>query len=100
MERNKYQSVDRLAALVRILSYEWEDARALMAQLDYPENDDSARRAFLRDIAALVELGFIVEKGGTWKTPAYRLIGHKKWPHAGAMEKAMRYDPDMNVRRA
>lgn len=92
-ERNVYLSVDRLAALIRILSYEWEDAGALMAQLEYPENDESAKRAFRRDIAALRALGFQVDRSLDKHKPAYRLLGHVKWPRAAAIENAIRYNP-------
>src|SRR5690242_11350122 len=55
-EKNKFASVDRLAALLNLLSDEWEEMHALIPQLDYPPNDESAQRAFRRDIAALQEL--------------------------------------------
>ena len=89
MQKNEYQSIDRLAALVRILSDEWEEPTWFIGQLEYPENDDSARRAFRRDIAALRAFGFLIEEKRESNHPSYRLVGHKKWPHAASMERVM-----------
>jgi acetylornithine deacetylase/succinyl-diaminopimelate desuccinylase-like protein len=99
MQKNDYQSIDRLAALIRILSDEWEEPAWFMGQLDYPSNDDSARRAFRRDIAALREFGFLIEEKRESNKPSYRLTGHKKWPHAASMERVMRPTMPGNVRQ-
>lgn len=99
MQKNEYKSIERLAALIRILSDQWEDQRALMAQLDYPENDDSAMRSFRRDIAALREFGFLIEEERRSNKPAYRLVGHKKWPHAASLESVMRPKHNINPRQ-
>lgn len=99
MQRNEYQAIDRLAALVRILSDEWEEPAWFIGQLDYPANDDSARRAFRRDIAALREFGFLIEEKRESNHPFYCLVGHKKWPHAASMERVMRPTIRYDVRR-
>lgn len=99
-ERNKYASVDRLAALLSLLSIDdWEEMHAIIPQLDYPANDESAQRAFRRDIAALEALGFEIEKTSGRRNPAYRLMGHKKWPRASAYERAVRVGMPRNVRQ-
>jgi len=99
MQKNEYQSVDRLAALIRIFSDEWEEPAWFIGQLDYPENDDSALRAFRRDIAALREFGFLIEDQRVSNHPSYRLIGHKKWPHAASIDRVMTPKMGGNVRR-
>ena len=98
-ERNKFASVERLAALLNLLSDEWEDMHALIPQLDYPPNNESAQRAFRRDIAALRELGFVLEKTSGRRNPAWRLVGHKKWPRASAVERVLRPSMPRNVRQ-
>ena len=99
MQKNEYQSIDRLAALIRIFSDEWQEPAWFIGQLDYPDNDDSARRAFRRDIAALREFGFLIEEKRESNHPSYRLTGHKKWPHAASMERVMQPRINTNVRR-
>lgn len=90
MQENTYSSIARLAALVNILSFSFEDQAWFIEQLNYPANQESAQRAFRRDLAALRALGFQIEEERRSNKPAYRLVGHAKWPRAAAVEQAFR----------
>lgn len=82
--------IERLRALINLLSAEYQEASYLMGFLIYPENDESAQREFRRDVQTLKDLGFLVERTPEQRNPAYRLMGHSKWPYAAELDRTLK----------
>lgn len=76
-----YALISRLARLMALLHDDWEDQEWLMTELqdEYPPDAASAGRAFRRDIAALRDLGFVIEKK-PGRDIAYAVRGHRRFP--------------------
>lgn len=76
-DQNDQRKLHRWAALLGVLTREFQDRTTLLAKLgaDYPSEPDSARKTFERDIAALGRIGFRISKQNH-RPPRYALFGH------------------------
>jgi hypothetical protein len=83
------EHMERLRAILNLLSTEYQEASCLIGFLIYPDKDESAQRMFRRDIDTLRALGFLIERTPEKRNPAYRLMGHVKWPYAADLDRVM-----------